>query len=484
MSSSPVLVWFRQDLRLTDNPAVQAAVLTGHPVIFLYIWSPEEEGAWPPGSASRWWLHHSLNSLDESLRALGSCLVVRRGSTIKALTQLVRETGAQQVLWNARYEPARLSIDRSCIEVLTALDVDVQVFNGSLLFDPAQTYNKERKPYLVFTPYWNRCRERLGQMRPALAAPLKLVSPFSCPSPISVAHLELLPHIAWDAGLHATWQPGEQGAQARLKDFVAKKLGAYPTGRNLPANAEVSMISPHLHFGEISPLQVCYAIRDRPEADDQEAAAVYIREIAWREFAHYLLFHFPHTTERSLRSEFDRFEWHQSARLLDAWQKGRTGYPIVDAGMRELWHTGWMHNRVRMIVASFLVKDLLQPWQDGARWFWDTLVDADLSNNTLGWQWTAGCGADAAPFFRIFNPVLQGEKFDQKGEYVRRWLPELKDLPPKWIQRPWEAPGAVLAQAGVTLGSNYPFPIVDHRQARQRALAAYSDIRLSSRIRV
>ncbi len=484
MSQIPVIVWFRQDLRLADNPAVHDATSTGQPVIFLYIWAPEDEGAWAPGAASRWWLHHSLNSLDESLRTLGSCLVVRRGRTIKVLTQMVRETGAGKVLWNARYEPSGLAIDHSCSDALTALDVDVQVHNGSLLFGPADIYTTEGKPYTVFTPYWNRCKERVGQMRPPLATPRKLVSvPKALPS-VPVAQLDLLPHIHWDTRLYDSWQPGEKGAQKRLKDFVKEKLAAYPTGRNLPANAEVSMLSPHLHFGEISPVQIVHAIKDRRKADDSEAAAIYIKEIGWREFAHYLLFHFPNTSERPLKSEFDRFEWHPSAKHLEDWQKGLTGYPIVDAGMRELWHTGWMHNRVRMIVASFLVKDLLQPWQDGARWFWDTLVDADLSNNTLGWQWTAGCGADAAPFFRVFNPVLQGEKFDQQGQYVRRWLPELRELPSKWIQRPWEAPEEVLVEAGVVLGEDYPKPIVDHSQARKRALSAYGDIRRASRTAV
>jgi deoxyribodipyrimidine photo-lyase len=319
----------------------------------------------------------------------------------------------------------------------------------------------------------------IAQLKPLFPAPVKLKAPARFPASASVDSLDLLPQIKWDAGLQETWQPGEHGANQRLKVFASSRVHLYEIGRNEPAKSLVSMLSPHLHFGEISPAQVVEAIR-KSARGRSAGGSIFIKEIGWREFAHYLLFHFPHTSDKSLRSEFDRMQWHSNTNLLKAWQRGHTGFPIVDAGMRELWHTGWMHNRVRMITASFLVKDLLQPWQEGAHWFWDTLVDADLANNTLGWQWTAGCGADAAPFFRVFNPTLQGQKFDPEGAYVRRWIPELAKLPSRWIHNPWEAPEEVLAAAGVTLGKHYPGPVVEHAVARQRALAAYGEIRRAS----
>jgi deoxyribodipyrimidine photo-lyase len=467
---------------LSDNPAVHLAYLSKKPIVFVYIWAPEEDGVWAPGAASRWWLHHSLQSLDLSLRKLGHRLIIRKGGSIKQLTQLVRETGADEVYWNRRYEPHRVLADQACLDVLLALNVNVVISNGSLLFDPAEIYTGEGKPYTVFTPFWNRASQRLHDLGELMPAPPELAAPAKFPASADLDSLDLLPHIPWDHGMRETWEPGEEGAHARLREFAGSKVQHYSTGRNEPGKSLVSMVSPHLHFGELSPAQVVDAIRRSPKGRSN-GGSIYVKELGWREFAHYLLFHFPHTSEKSLRSEFDKMEWHSNKNALKAWQRGRTGFPIVDAGMRELWHTGWMHNRVRMIVASFLVKDLMQPWQEGAHWFWDTLVDADLANNTLGWQWTAGCGADAAPFFRVFNPTLQGEKFDAEGKYVRRWVPELAQMPSKWIHRPWEAPEEVLRLAGVTLGKHYPEPLVNHSVARQRALAAYAEIRRALPIR-
>jgi deoxyribodipyrimidine photo-lyase len=288
--------------------------------------------------------------------------------------------------------------------------------------------------------------------------------------------LELEPKIDWAAGMRAAWRPGEEGAQQELKRFLAGVEG-YASDRNYPSKPGTSRLSPHLHFGEISPREIWHSVLARRNRENAAAVDAYLREVGWREFAYHLLFHFPFTADECLRREFDRFPWSNNRDLLRRWQRGETGYPLVDAGMRELWATGWMHNRVRLVAASFLTKHLRMRWQEGAYWFWDTLVDADLANNALGWQWTAGCGADAAPYFRIFNPVLQSEKFDPEGDYIRCWAPELRGLPVPWIHKPWTAPELVLAEAGVQFGVNYPFPLVEHEQARCEALQAYERLR-------
>jgi deoxyribodipyrimidine photo-lyase len=407
------ILWFRLDLRLADNPALAAAVKRGA-VVPVFVWAPEEEGAWPPGAASRWWLHHSLQSLASDLGGL----VIRRGPSLDALRQLVKETGATAVFWNRRYEPALIARDTKVKQALLADGLKIESFNSALLFEPW-----ELKPYKVFTPFYRTC---LAKGIPPARTPRRAVRVVPAAS-LQLDELKLLPKLNWATGFH--WQPGEAGARAQLRQFTPT---GYRTNRDLPAVAGTSCLSPHLHFGEISPRQVWHAV----------ANADYRRQLIWREFAHHLLYHFPHTAEKPLRPDFENFPWRKDAKALKAWQRGRTGYPLVDAGMRELWTTGWMHNRVRMVAASFLVKDLLIPWQQGAKWFWDTLVDADLANNTLGWQWVAGCGADAAPFFRIFNPATQAEKFDPQNTYIRRWVKE--PVP----------------------------PIVDHATARNRALAA------------
>jgi len=433
-----------------------------------------------PGAASRWWLHQSLRSLDGSLRAQGSRLVIRRGPTLDTLVALARECRAGAVFWNRRYEPAVVGRDANCQAALRGAGLETGDFNAALLQEPWAVQNRSGKPFQVFTPFWRHCLAEANPTDPS-SAPRRMPAPVRWPKSLALEALELEPKLNWAAGLKAAWPPGEAGAQARLRSFFADAFRSYGQDRNRPDLSATSRLSPHLHFGEIGPRQVWHALRQHAQAAGlppaQWRASQFLAEVGWREFAHHLLHHFPHTPAEPLRADFKRFPWSREVDGLRAWQQGRTGYPIVDAGMRELWSTGWMHNRARMIAASFLVKDLLISWQEGARWFWDTLVDADLAQNTLGWQWTAGCGADAAPYFRIFNPVSQGGKFDPQGAYVRQWCPELARLPGEWVHQPFEAPPEVLAQAGVELGHTYPKPIVNHRLARNVALDALAQIR-------
>ncbi len=479
---TPTLLWFRQDLRLQDNPALHAAIVRGGPIVPVYILDDAGEGRWVMGAAARWWLHHSLTALDAALRERGSRLMVARGESAAVLRDLIEATGAGAVYWNRRYEPATIARDSQLKAELSAAGLEVKSFNGALLNEPHTITNKQGRPFQVFTPYWRHC------LTLPVAAPIKsdreiLAAPVKWPRSLTVAALELLPRVAWDAGFPAMWQPGETAALERLREFAAETMTDYAEQRDQPSQDGTSRLSPHLHFGEVSPRQVWAAVRTAAKGSGvfppSKGAGVFLAEIGWREFAYQLLFHFPQTPEKPLREEFGRFRWSPDprARKLRAWERGNTGYPIVDAGMRQLWRTGWMHNRVRMIVASFLVKHLRLPWTQGAGWFWDTLVDADLASNTLGWQWSAGCGADAAPYFRIFAPVLQGKKFDPTGDYVRTWVPELARLPADAIHAPWEAPAHVLAAAEVKLGGNYPKPIVDHATARDAALAAFHALR-------
>ena len=477
MPKRTTLVWFRDDLRLADHPALRAAAHRGA-VVPLYVHAPHELEPWAPGAASRWWLHHSLGRLDEQLRAIGSRLVIRAGDSLAELTEVAARLGADAVYWSRSFEPQARRRDEDVAAGLIARGLEVRTFNASLLVEPERVGNAAGRPFQVFTPFWNTLRPLVAAE--LIAAPRQLPAR-SDPGGLRVDELELLPKQDWAAGLAACWQPGEPAAHARLAEFLGR-LPAYASAREIPGIPGTSQLSPWLHFGEISPAWVWQAAAARFEAstaDDQARASAetFMRELAWREFANHLLWHFPQTPEHPLRSQFERLAWRSDGAGFRAWSHGRTGYPLVDAGMRELWHTGWMHNRVRMVVASFLVKHLLIPWQEGAKWFWDTLVDADLANNTLGWQWAAGCGADAAPYFRVFNPVLQGQKFDPAGDYVRRYVPELAALPDKWLHQPWKAPPAVLAAVGARLGSTYPAPIVDHAFARQRFLAAAADLK-------
>jgi deoxyribodipyrimidine photo-lyase len=482
MVVAPALLWFRQDLRLQDNPALVAAVARGGATVPVYILDDPGEGGWPMGGASRWWLHHALAALDTSLRERGSRLVIAQGNSADVLRTLVKATGAGAVYWNRRYEPAVIARDSAIKAEFTSTGIEVKSFNSALLHEPHTIQNKQGKPFQVFTPYWKHCLSL--PVAPAVKfTATQIAGPKEWPPGLELAELGLLPTIKWDAGFYGAWQPGEVGAAARLKKFTARAMDAYADARNLPDRDGTSMLSPWLHFGELSPRQVWAAVeaksKDSGVFPSSNGARVFLSEIGWREFAHHLLFHFPHTPDRPLRAEFAKFPWAEDAggKTLRAWQRGQTGYPIVDAGMRQLWHTGWMHNRVRMVVASFLVKHLRLNWTHGAAWFWDTLVDADLASNTLGWQWSAGCGADAAPYFRVFAPVLQGLKFDSDGDYVRRWVPELGKLPTEHIHAPWEAPAAVLARAGVELGKTYPGPIVNHAAARDAALKAFKQLR-------
>ena len=471
------LVWFRLDLRLADNPALSAAIQRGA-VVPVFIHAPDEEAPWSPGGASLWWQHQSLAAFDSSLREIGSQLVIRRGSSLETLLALIKETGATAVFWNRRYEPAVTARDTQIKTTLREAGLQVESFNGALLHEPWTIQNQSKKPFQVFTPFWKHCLTKPDPAEP-LPAAKRLPAPERWPKSLALAELELEPKIKWAEGMRAAWQPGEAGAGKMLKQFLASAFVDYTDKRNRPDLRGTSRLSPHLHFGEISPCQVWHGVRQYAEKNGIATwrTSQYLTEVGWREFAHHLLHHFPHTPTEPLREDFKRFPWRKDAAFLKAWQRGTTGYPIVDAGMRELWTTGWMHNRVRMIVASFLVKDLLLSWREGAAWFWDTLVDADLAQNTLGWQWTAGCGADAAPYFRVFNPLSQGEKFDPRGDYVRKWCPELARLPDEWLHQPDKAPPQVLARAGVELGRNYPAPIVSHAIAREVALEAFAKLK-------
>ena len=471
---SVAIVWFRRDLRLTDNPALEEARATADAVVPVYVHAPEEDGAWRPGAASRWWLHHSLGSLAAGLERLGSRLVIRRGPSLESLLELAAETGASSVHWNRLYEPAAVARDTAVKAALSAEGLHAAPANGSLLFEPWAIRTGQGDPYRVFTPFWKNCTAALGEVGAPAAAPRRLGGGRHGLRTVPLGELELLPTVRWDSGIAAAWEPGEPGGLKALEDFVGGPLAAYRHARDRPDLAGTSRLSPHLHFGEVSPRQALAAARQSPA---QGGADAFVRELGWREFAHHLLFHYPHTVDLPLDSRFERLDWRRDAGELAAWQRGLTGYPIVDAGMRELWHTGWMHNRVRMIVASLLTKNLFMPWLEGARWFWDTLVDADLANNTLGWQWTAGCGADAAPYYRVFNPVLQAEKFDPQRRYIRRWVPELAGVPDRWVHCPWLAPPDALAAAGVTLGVDYPQPIVDPRGSREEALRRFEALK-------
>jgi deoxyribodipyrimidine photo-lyase len=472
MTIAVSIVWFRLDLRLDDNPALSAAVKLGGKIVPVFIWSPDEEKPWAPGAASRWWLHHSLESLANSLSDLHCPLLVRQGSSLEELRKLVRETTATQVFWNRRYEPRFRDRDGRIKKALRADGLHVESFNASLLYEPAVVTTKEGKPFQVFTAFWNAC-QHIKVEKPTNPPATLLPHPVANLNSLAVDELGLVPSLSWPEGLAEDWQPGEPAARAAWQRFRRSRVENYRQTRDFPAVAGTSRLSPHLHFGELSLRRLWHDLNERFD----KSGAFYFRELGWREFAHHLLYHFPNTSEHALRPRFEAFPWRRSPKDLRAWQRGQTGYPLVDAGMRELWKTGWMHNRVRMVVGSFLVKHLLIAWQRGAEWFWDTLVDADLANNTLGWQWCAGCGADAAPYFRVFNPVLQGEKFDPEGAYVKHWVPELAQLPARWIHKPWKAPAEVLAGANVKLGSTYPGPIVDHAEARTRALMAFATIK-------
>lgn len=470
-----VILWFRRDLRLADNPALAAAVATGRPVLPVYVRDDEDAGDNAPGGASRWWLHGSLESLAADLEARGSRLVLRSGPAAEVLARLAAEVDARQVFWTRRHEPWAVAQAASVRQRFGADGVDCHEGGGSLLHDPDDLRTGSGGPYRVFSPFWRALRERL-RLAPETSAP-EHMPPAPSVGSETLATWNLRPSAPdWAEGLREAWRPGEAGASSQLARFLDEGLAGYRTQRDIPGRDGTSRLSPHLHFGEIGPAQVWRAVAGRAVADFGDpwggGAESFLSEIAWREFSQHLLAAFPDLPEKPLRPEFGAMPWRNAPEELAAWKRGLTGFPIVDAGMRQLWRTGWMHNRVRMIAASFLVKDLLIPWQAGEAWFWDTLVDADLASNAASWQWVAGSGADAAPYFRVFNPVSQGQKFDPDGAYVRRWVPELARLPDAFVHEPWAASPIERAAAGVTLGRDYPNPIVDHAAARVRALAA------------
>jgi deoxyribodipyrimidine photo-lyase len=471
------IIWLRRDLRLADNPALTHALAEAQRVIAVFIHAADEEAPWSPGAASRWWLHYSLEHLSKDFATLGGRLMVRQGASLACLQSLIKETGATLVCWNRLYEPAIIARDTEIKRVLKDSGIAVCSHNANLLFEPWQIRNQQDKPFRVFTPFWRHCQQRLGEQPLPLATPTALPAVDAAIKSLPLAALGLLPTINWDTGMRAHWQVGEAGAQARLRHFIDNAVQDYATQRDRPDLVGTSSLAPYLHFGEISPRQILAALTAQ-----HVNAESYIRELGWREFAHHLLYHFPHTTDKPLDVRFENFPWDHNAAALQAWQRGQTGVPLVDAGMRELWHTGWMHNRVRMVVASFLTKNLRLHWLEGARWFWDTLVDADLANNTQGWQWTAGCGADAAPYFRIFNPTLQAERFDPDAAYIRRWVPEIAALSNRWIIKPWQAPALELSRAGIELSTTYPRPIVDLSLSREQALTAYAQIKTSQAV--
>jgi deoxyribodipyrimidine photo-lyase len=474
----PAIVWFRNDLRLADNPSLQAAMAAGHNILPVYVLDDSAAGDWKMGGASRWWLHHSLTSLAADLRARGAELVLRRGDAATIIPALAAEVGATELHAARSFEPAMRATDKAVDAALKAAGVAFKRHLSMSLLAPERIKNKTGGVYGVYTPFSKACFEALseaGIAEDSFPAPAKIPTAGGVASD-KLADWKLLPTKPdWAGGLRDSWSPGEAGAAALLARFLKDGIKTYDETRNLPGVNGTSRLSPHVHFGEISPRAVFRAAR---AAGSNNGVQVFLKELLWREFAIYLLWHNPELPDQPLRAEFSEFPWQDGGAALRAWQRGLTGYPIVDAGMRELWRTGWMHNRVRMIVASFLVKHLLIPWQEGEKWFWDCLAEADLAANAASWQWVAGCGADAAPYFRVFNPVLQGKKFDPDGAYVRKYVPELAGLPNEFIHCPWDAPESVLTKARVTRGDTYPEPVIDLMQGRNRALAAYETIKI------
>ncbi len=469
------LVWFRQDLRLTDNPALTAAARHGA-VTAVYILDDETPRKWKLGGASQWWLHYSLEALSAALEKHGVSLILKRGAVDEIVPKLAKEIKADAVFWNRCYEPYSIRRDTAIKAALEKSAVHVESFGASLLHEPWTIKTGGGTPYRVFTPYWRAAKQ------------VDVEQPLPVPRDIEgaakhagdkLADWKLLPtHPDWAGGIKAMWKPGEAEAKKRFNEFLDESIRIYASHRDRPDVDASSRLSPHLHFGEISPRQIWHAVQAelaKNHAGLEKNADKFLSELTWRDFAYYMLYYFPELPEKPFDKKFEDFPYVTDRKSLHAWQHGLTGYPIVDAGMRQLWQIGWMHNRVRLAASSFLVKHLRISWQEGERWFWDTLVDADLANNSLGWQWIAGSGPDASPWYRIFNPIIQGRKFDAEGGYIRRFIPELAKLPNKYIHAPWEAPAEILAKAGIELGRTYPLPIVDHAEAREAALNVFKD---------
>ncbi|MGJ8655589.1 MAG: cryptochrome/photolyase family protein [Akkermansiaceae bacterium] len=474
------IIWLRKDLRLNDHPGFAYAIQQGYQIIPVFIWD-DAEHRWQDGAASRWWLHHALKDLEGQIEELGGKLIIHelgssnterdRGKFSAEVMEIFRGYEADAIYWGRRYEPEIIERDKRLKYDLTEEGYEVKSFNTHLLLEPHTIKNKSGSHFKVFTPYWKHClTHSIAPVIEISAKEWAEVQWGEMPSPDCVDDLDLLPEIPWDEEFYEYWGPTRKEGLARLSEMVESKAGDYDKMRDIPSVDGTSQLSPYLQWGQVSAREVYHAFGGSYNDTVEKG---YLRQLFWREFSYHLLFHAPHSVERPLRPEYENFPWKAKEKYLTAWQKGETGFPIVDAGMRQLWQTGWMHNRVRMIVGSFLVKHLLQDWREGASWFWDTLVDADLANNTMGWQWIGGCGADASPYFRIFNPIIQGEKFDPDGEYVRRYCPELKDVPSKYIHKPWEMPELELVAAGVTLGKTYPQPVISHEDGRASALDAY-----------
>ena len=474
-NKDPVILWFRQDLRIRDNEALAAALESKRPIIPVFIWDEKGEGSWSPGGAARVFLRCALKALEDDLTEYGLQMVFRKGESREVLSQLIEECDAGAVYWNRRYEPSIVSRDSEIKKGLLEDGKEAESFNSSLLFEPWKISTQQGKPFQVFTPFWKNAKKR-DRPRPVEVDLRKLTLPDSFPESGSIESLELTSGEPWEKKIAKHWEVSEGAAHKRMEKFLSGPVSDYDGDRDLPAVDGTSRLSPFLHWGLIGPRQIWEAVIDN-EMENTKGGRTYVSEIGWREFAYHVLYHFPKTPEKPLREKYEDFPWETNQTHLERWKKGQTGYPIVDAGMRQLWQEGWMHNRVRMVVGSFLVKHLLQSWEEGAKWFWDCLVDADLASNTLGWQWSGGCGADAAPYFRVFNPMTQGEKFDGDGEYVRKYVPELGDMPDKFIHEPWEAPRETLEDAGVELGKDYPEPIIEHKKGRERALAAFDKVK-------
>jgi len=466
------LMWFRQDLRQIDNPALHAAAEFDE-ILPVYIIDESCPSNAVSGAASNWWLHHSLVSLSKSLN---DKLLVLRGNAAELIIQLAEEYNVDAVFWNRQYDLWQIQRDTKLKEKLKTNNVIAKSFNGSLLWEPMDVLKKDGTPYKVFTPYYRKgCLHRTSPRLPLPKPSIKAYISQTQDMQSSINQLSLLPTIKWDTSFYEHWHPGEKGAADNLQDYIEGPADNYQEGRNIPSVKGTSRLSPHFHFGELSPNQAWYAVLDSVDGNiENKDIDVYLSELGWREFSHYLLFHWPTINTENFNHKFNAFRWLDDPASLRDWQFGKTGIPIVDAGMRELYQTGYMHNRIRMVVGSFLVKNLLIDWRQGERWFWDCLLDADMAANSASWQWIAGTGADASPYFRVFNPILQGEKFDKEGLYVKKYCPELSKVPSKFIHKPWEAPSNILNACGVVLGKNYPKPIVDLKASRQRALDAFS----------
>ncbi|MBT7110436.1 MAG: deoxyribodipyrimidine photo-lyase [Proteobacteria bacterium] len=471
---SPVIVWLRQELRLKDHPALEAAGANGRPVILCFIRNTATDRSWLPGAASCWWLHQSLREISQKVQNAGGKIVLRSGNPAEEITKISIESGASAVYWTNAIEPSDRKDELLLRAELEKNAIGSEGFEGNLLFDPSEIKSQSGTPFRVFTPFWKNCLKTRVKMRTVQKSSMPVFSQNSLKSE-SLDSWNFFPKRPnWAREFNSVWQPGEDGGQAALSNFVGRATD-YEQDRNYPAKDNTSRLSPYLHFGNISAAQA-FSATDQQNLTN-EGALSFQRELGWREFCAHLLIHFPQMPEKSFKPEFSEFPWIEDYNALAAWQKGCTGFPIVDAGMRQLWQTGWMHNRVRMVAASVLVKHLLVHWKHGQQWFWDTLVDADLASNSAGWQWVAGCGADAAPYFRVFNPVLQGQKFDPDGNYIKQWVPELMDLPKKYLHTPWLAPAEVLKNANLDIGKNYPAPLIEPDVGRKRALNALAQLK-------